>query len=119
MARSYRIFNKGSLLPSIIELEAGLIESEDEESKRAEETVREARLSGDRLIKEVEVEIIEIERDERKKLLEEVDATVEKLEEDEERRLHELERLIEKNRKRVLDHILMKVIPGGCRSDTG
>jgi len=111
MAKAYGLFNKGSIIPSILELETELIESESEERERAEELVRNARLSGEKLLEETRKELAGIEEEERKRILESLDARLEELKRDEERILRGLEDTIERNRRRVLDHILKRVIP--------
>jgi len=111
MAKVHGLFNKGSIIPSILELETELMESEREEKERAEELVRNARLSGEKLLEETRRELAGIEEEERKRILESLDARLEELERDEERILRGLEDTIERNRRRVLDYILGRVIP--------
>lgn len=111
MARSISIFNKGSIVPSIIELETELIERETEASRLAEEKIHKAKITSAKLIDETTKELLSIEENERKTLLEEVDARVEELKIKEERDLLVLEQSIQQNRKRALDFILHMVIP--------
>ena len=111
MPRSINIFTKGSILPPILEMEAELIEQENEAHKLAEEMIEKAKLTGEKLIEDAMKELPVIEEEERKKLLEAVDASIEELKVIEERKLRELELNIERNRKRVLDFLMKKIIP--------
>ncbi|MFC1539267.1 hypothetical protein ACFL6H_07580 [Candidatus Latescibacterota bacterium] len=112
MQSDISVFNKGSIMPSIIELETGLQESENETRKIAEEKILQANLTGKKLIDDTQKELSLIEDNERKKLSEEVDDRTEKLKDDEDLKLQELKRTIEKKRKKALHFILKTVIPG-------
>ncbi|MFC1651127.1 hypothetical protein ACFL2X_06110 [Candidatus Latescibacterota bacterium] len=111
MSSDISVFSKGSIMPSIIELEAGLLENENETLKLAEEEIRRAKLSGKKLLDETVEELSLIEVEERKKLSDDVDAKTEKLKDDEDSKLQKLERNIQKNRKGALEYILKNVIP--------
>ena len=111
MARNTSILNKGSILPSIVELEAELTERENEAMKIAEERIHKAKLTGEKLVEDTLKELPQIEEGERKKLLEGVDARVEELKSIEERESRELEQIIERNKKGALDFVLKKVLP--------
>ena len=111
MPRSINIFTKGSILPPILEMETELIEQENEALKLAGEMVEKAKLTGEKLIDDALNELPVIEEEERKKLLEAQDARIEELKVTEERKLHELEQNIKRNRKRVLDILMKKIIP--------
>jgi hypothetical protein len=106
------VFNKGSIMQSIIELEAGLLEKENEAQDTAGEIIREATLSGKKLHDDTMKELSLIEVEERKKLADEVDAKTEKLKGDEDRSIKDLERTIDANGTRALEFILKNVIPG-------
>ena len=82
MVRSYRIFNKGSITPSILEIESELLDHEEKEVKIAEEKIQKAKLSADKLVGDTTKDLTVIEEEERKKLLEEVDAKGEELKRD-------------------------------------
>ena len=111
MPKSSRTFNEGSIIPSILTMEAEFIERENEEQKLAGEKMQTAKFSCDKLIEDTVKELPAIEEKERKKLLDEVDASADELRKKEERELRGLERNIEHNRRKVLDLILNKVIP--------
>lgn len=111
MSSDFSVFNKGSIMPSIIELEASLLENENETQKLAEEKIRQAELAGKKLLDETIKELPLIEIEERKKLSDEVDVNAEKLKEVENRKIQKLERNIEKKRKNALEYILKNVIP--------
>ena len=112
MSSNISVFNKGSIMQSIIELEASLQENENEAQKTAGEKIRAATLSGKKLHDDTLNELSLIEVEERKKLADDVDAKTEKLKGDEDRSIKELERTIAVNRVRALEYILNNVIPG-------
>ena len=111
MSSDISVFNKGSIIPSIIEMETSLQKSENESQKLAEEKIRQAKLSGKKILDETIKELSLIEVEERKKLSDDVDAGTEKLKDDEDLKLQKLERNIEKKRKNALKYILENVIP--------
>ncbi|MFC1692068.1 hypothetical protein ACFL1R_01020 [Candidatus Latescibacterota bacterium] len=111
MLRGDRIFNKGSLLPSIIDLEEELKEMENKSVKLAEDRIQKAKISAEKLIDDLTKEVQVLENEGRIKLLEEVDSTVIELKNTHEQKLHELEQSIERNRKQALDFILKSIIP--------
>ena len=111
MVKEKSIFNKGSILPYIIELEAEFIEQENEALKLADEEVRQAQLSGEKCIEDTRKEIPVIEEEERRKILDAYDSETEKLMNREEQEYHELEQCIIHNRNNALNFILNKVIP--------
>ena len=111
MSSDISVFNKGSIMPSIIEMETGLQKSENEYKKLAEEKIRQARLAGEKILEDTIKELSLIEADERKRLSDEVDVRTEKLKDDEERKLNKLEKDIEKNKKNAISYILKNVIP--------
>ena len=105
------VFNKKSILHSILELEAELIEQENEALKLAEEKVHMATLSAEKLVKDTIKELPRIEEEERKRLLEEVNAKTVNLKNTDEKEFREFKKGIERNRKRALDLILKRLIP--------
>ncbi len=107
------MFNKGSLLPSIIDLEEELKEKESEAVKLADDQIQKAKISAEKLIDDITKEVQVLENEGRKKLLEEADSTVIELKNTHEQKLHELEQSIERNRKQALDFILKSIIPHG------
>ena len=111
MASKVSIFNKGSILPSIIEMEAELLERENKVKKVAEEEIHRAKLSGEKLLENTIKELPLIEKEERKKFSENIDAGTEKLIHIEEQKLHNLEQSIKNNREYALNFILKNVIP--------
>ena len=104
-------FNKGSILPSIIEMEEELIKQENETQKLSEEKILEAKVSGEKLIKDTLKKIPQIEEAEKKKIFDTVDEKTEELERVNELELSELEKNIKHNRTKALDFILNKIIP--------
>ena len=113
MASNISIFNKGSILPSIIEVETELLERENEVQKLAEEKIHNAKLTGEKLLEDTFKELPLIEEEERKKLSENIDARTEKLMNFEKQKYKKLEQSIKNNREQALDFILKKVIPQG------
>ena len=111
MASNISIFNKGSILPSIIEMEAELLERENEVQKLAEEKIHKAKLYGEKLLEDTIKELPLIEEEEGKKLSEIIDARTEKLMNIEEQKLQNLEQSIKNNREHALNFILKNVIP--------
>ncbi|MBN1294068.1 MAG: hypothetical protein JXB48_19685 [Candidatus Latescibacteria bacterium] len=111
MAKRSGIFNKGSILPVILETEAELIERENEALKNAEETMRQAQISAKKLIDKTLKELPVIEEEGRARLLDIVDSQTEELIKNEEKILNKLKKNIEKNCRNALEHILNKVIP--------
>jgi len=105
------IFNKESILPSILELEEELMDQENEALKLAEEKVHEATLSAEKLVKDTIKELPRIEEEERKRLLEDVNIKTDDLKSTYEKEFKELDQNIEYNRKRVLELILKKLVP--------
>ena len=105
------IFNKGSILPSIIEMEEELIKQELETKKLSDEKVLEAKVSGEKIIKDTHKKIPGIEEAEKKKILETVDEKAQELENASNLELSELEKNIKHNRTKTLDFILNKIIP--------
>ncbi len=69
MKRIIGIFNKDSILPSILKLELEQIEQENEALRIAEEKVHKTTFAGKRLIKNTIKELPRIEEEERKKNL--------------------------------------------------
>ena len=111
MLRSISIFSKGSILPSILEIEEELIEQENEVFKLTGEKIQKAKSDEEKLIEDATKELPFIEEEERKKLLDSMDASIEELKAIEERKLRNLEKYIERNRDSVLDYIMEKIIP--------
>jgi len=105
------IFNKGSILPSIMEIEKELIKQENEAKKLSEEKILAAKTLGDKLIEETLKKIPRIEEEEIKKIFDTVDEKTEELERVNELELSELEKNIKHNRTKALDFILNKIIP--------
>ncbi len=105
------IFNKESIVPSIVELEKELTDLENEALKLADGKIRDAQLSAEKLMKDTIKELPGIEEEERKKLLEEVNAETDDLKSTDEKEFRELGHNIERNRKHVLDFILKRLIP--------
>jgi len=111
MASNISIFNKGSILPSIIEVEKELLERESEVQKLAEERIYKAKLSGEKLLEDTIKELPSIEEEERKKLSENIDSRTEKLMNVEEQKFKKLEQSIKNKKEQALNFILKKVIP--------
>ena len=111
MPSDISVFNRGSIMPSIIEMETGLLESEKEARKIAEEKIIQAKLAGKKLIDDTQKELSRIEEHERKKLSEEVDSRTEELKDNEDSKLQELKRTINNNRPKALHFILKNVVP--------
>ena len=111
MLRSTTIYNVGSVIPSILEVEEKLIEQENEALQLAEEKIHKAKLSGETLVEDTLKELPGIEEEERKKILDEVNIRTEELNEKEERELRELEKSIASDRKAALDFIMKRLIP--------
>jgi len=111
MTGSLGMFNKGSILPDILELEAEIIEQENEIRKKAEDMIQEAHLFAERLIEETRKELVSEEKTEREKLLESIDDDLEELRTVEEEKIRELERIIECNHLKVVDSILGRFVP--------
>ena len=112
MASNIGIFNKGSILPSVIKAETELLERENEVQRLAEEKIHKAKLNGEKLLEDTIKELPLIEEDEKKKISENIDSRTEKLIQVEEQEFHKLKQDIQNNRNRALDFILKKVIPG-------
>ena len=111
MPKSIGVFNKGSILPSIVEIEEKLLEQESEAKKLADEEIHKAELSAEKIIEETIKGLPLLVKKERKKLIEEVDEKAGELKRIEEKEVHELEQIIERNSKKALDFILKKIIP--------
>ena len=111
MLRSTTIYNIGSIIPSILEVEEKLIEQENEAQQLAEEKINTAKLSGETLVENTLKELPGIKGEERKKILDEVNIRTEELNDKEERELRELEKSIASNRKAALDFIMKRLIP--------
>ncbi|HDY89692.1 MAG TPA: hypothetical protein ENH82_16460 [bacterium] len=111
MLRSINIFSKGSILPPILEMEGEIIEQENKALELAEEKIQKAKLEGEKLIENTTNELPVIEDDERNKLLESVGEKVGELNVAEGNELRELEKNVERNRKRALDLLMKKIIP--------
>ena len=111
MLRSTTIYNVGSVIPSILEVEEKLIEQENEAQQLAEEKTHTAKLSGETMVEDTLKELPGIEEEERKKILDEVNIRTEELNDKEERELRELEKSIAGNRKAALDFIMKRLIP--------
>ena len=116
MAKIDNIYNKGSILPSIIEAESELTGLENDAQKRADEMVQEAKLSGEKLVEDAMKELPEIEKEERKKILDETTSKNNEYKSIEEHEIKNLESNIEYNRKRALDFIIEKILPNGTTS---
>ena len=99
-------------MQSVIELEAGLIEKENEAKEVAEEKIRAATAAGKKLREDTLKKLPNIEAGERNKLTNEVDARTEQLRDDEDRSIRALERTIADNRSQALAYILNHVVPG-------
>jgi len=111
MVKSINIFNKGSILPSILKIEAELIEQENKIKKRADEKLRQAELSSAKLVEDTQKELPIVEEEERGKLLQSLNSEIENLTSKDEQEFQKLERCIEKNRKKSLEFILKNIIP--------
>lgn len=111
MMKITSIFNKESILPSILELETELIDQENEVLKIAEESVHKATLSAEKLVKDTLKELPGIEEEGRKRLLEEVNVKTDDLKSIDEKEFRKLEHSIELNRTYVLEFILKRLIP--------
>ncbi len=97
---------------SVVELEAGLIEKENEAKAVAEEKIRAAKSVGKKLREDTLKKLADIEMEERDKLVNEVDARTEKLKGNEDRSIRELEQTIADKRSKALGYILKNVVPG-------
>jgi len=111
MVKSINIFNKGSILPSILKMEAELIEQENEIKKRADETIRQVELSSMKLVEDTRKALPNIEEEERQKLMESLNSEIQNLTSNDEQEFQKLEQCIEKNRKEALLYILKRVVP--------
>ena len=113
MAKNPLVFNKGSIIPSILEIEEQLMKSADETREEAEKIVARANAAAEEIAEKTRREIRGIEEKERKKLLDQMDAEIDDLSRLEENRLGELLEMIGRNRSRALDFIMKRVLPGG------
>jgi len=111
MTGSRGMFNKGSILPDILELEADIIEKENEVQKQADSLIEDAHQFAEHLIEETQKELVSVEEAERKKLLETIDNDLEKVRTAEEEKYRYLEEVIANNRLKVVDSILSRFVP--------
>ena len=118
MAKKTIIFNRGSVLPSILDLESELAELERQSQMESDKLVSDAHESALKIIEDTKEEIRKIERDERAKLFEIVDDRVESLIRDEERDIAELSRRIEKHKSGSIKALLDIIIPGRIQDRT-
>jgi len=113
VARKLRVFNKGSIIPSILKIEEQLMQSEDEAREEAEKIIARANADAEEIMRTARQEIRGIEEDERNKLLDQMETGIDELTRSEEKRLRELMETIEGNRGRALDSIMNRILPGG------
>ena len=112
MPRSTTLFNKGSILPEILEIETELVRELNDVKKSADTMVQSARQSGEDLTAATKKELPVFEEEERKRLLEQIRAETVGLSDVEEQDLRDIERDITRNRDRVLKYLLNEIIPG-------
>ena len=111
MTGSRGLFNKGSILPDILELEAEIIEQENAIRKQADDLIEEAHQFAERLLEETRKELVSVEEAERKKLLETIDSDLEEIWTKEEKKYRKLVDTIIHNRLKVVDYLMGRLVP--------
>jgi hypothetical protein len=111
VAQDDPIFRKGSLIPPVLDLEADLIEQEQEARAYAERIVFEARRDAEQLIAETKKRLPRIEASERDKLADSLLSSTGFMHETHDSEIRELEAGIARNHRRALDYLLHKLIP--------
>jgi len=111
VAQDDPIFRKGSLIPPVLDLEADLIEQEQEARAYAERIVSEARRDAEQRIVDTRKQLPHIEASEREKLAASLSSSTESMYESHDSEIRELETGIERNHRRALDFIIHRLIP--------
>ena len=106
-----KTYSRGSLLPSIVELEKELVAREEEAKKIGHDRIHEAKLAAENLLADTRKELPRIEEDVRRKLIEEELTEAEDIQKAEKKALKELAESVKRNRKKALEFILKRVIP--------
>jgi hypothetical protein len=111
------LFRKGSLIPSVLDVEADLIELEREAREEVDRILARSRQAAEQLLLKTRKELPHIEEAERQELIVSLTTSAEDLLLDRERELTELRERIATKRKQALDRILARIIPGWERPD--
>ncbi len=112
MAASARIFNRGSILPSILELESQIRAQNESAREKADEIVEKAEREAERIIDEARSSIRDIEKEERSLLEKQMENNLEEIETSGDRQLADLKSAIERNGDAAVDFIVGNILPG-------
>lgn len=106
----------GTVLPSIIDLEAELLEREQTARSEASHVIDEAKAAAERLLAETRRELPRLEREARERLMLEIDSETDVGTDGEDTRLGRLEDLIKHNHDRAVEAMVARILPAGKNS---
>ncbi len=110
-AKKLTAYNKGSIVPRVLDLESELEKLETETRTKAESIINDARKTAVRIIEEAKSNVKHIEVDERDRLLNAVDERIGEIERAGENELHDLREHLAGRRGHVLATLLDRVVP--------
>lgn len=101
----------GTVMPSIIDLEAELMEREQAARTEAGHAIDEARMASERLLAETRRELPRLEREARERLMREIDGETDGVTDVEDALLVRLEDLIKRNHDRAVEVMVARILP--------
>lgn len=110
-AKKIAAYNKGSILPRVLDIESELEKLEVETMAKAESTINDARKTAVRIVEEAKSNVKHMEVEERDRLLNAVDQRIGEIERAGETEVHNLREHIAGRRGQVLASLLDRVLP--------